>query len=91
MAEKANVIVPASFALPFGAFEKALKKDPETKANLDACLKIASATAKSNDVELRRKALAMARRVVSEGVELPDDFAKELEAAIEQTSKSSTN
>ena len=91
VAEKANVIVPASFALPFGAFEKALKKDPETKANLDACLKIASATAKSNDVELRRKALAMARRVVSEGLELPDDFAKELEAAIEQTSKSSTN
>ena len=89
VAEKANVIVPASFALPFGAFEKALKKDPETKANLDACVKIASATAKSNDVELRRKALTMARRVISEGLELPDDFAKELEAAIEQTSSSS--
>jgi len=41
-------------------------------------------------VELRRKALTMARRVISEGLELPDDFAKELEAAIEQTSSSSS-
>ena len=86
VAEKANVVVPSSFALPFGAFEKALKKDPETKASLETCLKIANTTTKTNDLELRRTALEKGRRVVREGLELPDDFAKELEAAIERTS-----
>jgi len=86
VAEKANVVVPSSFAVPFGAFEKALKKDPETKASLETCLKIANTTTKTNDLELRRTALEKARRVVREGLELPDDFAKELEAAIERTS-----
>ena len=86
VAEKANVVVPSSFALPFGAFEKALKKDAETKASLETCLKIANTTTKTNDLELRRTALEKARRVVREGLELPDDFAKELEAAIERTS-----
>ena len=86
VAEKANVVVPSSFALPFGAFEKALKKDAETKASLETCLKIANTTTKTNDLELRRAALEKARRVVREGLELPDDFAKELEAAIERAS-----
>ena len=86
VAEKANVVVPSSFALPFGAFEKALKKDAETKASLETCLKIANTTTKTNDLELRRAALEKARRVVREGLELPDDFAKELEVAIERTS-----
>jgi alpha-glucan, water dikinase len=91
VAKAAGCVVPVSFALPFGSFEKALKKDPETKKALDQCLKIAASTVKTNDIDLRREALAMARKVVSEGLELPDDFAQELESAVAETSSSTTS
>ena len=70
-----NVVVPGSFAIPFGTFERALEEDEETRRSLAAAVEsIAAAT----NAEERRNALETARCVIRDELVCP----RELEASL---------
>ena len=74
----ADVDVPASFALPFGTFERALVADENTRKNLDvAVLAIAAAKSASE----RREALASAREIIATQLMCPKGLEVELTKA----------
>ena len=70
-----NVVVPGSFAIPFGTFERALEEDEETRRALAAAVESISA---ATTAEERRSALATARSIVRDELVCP----RELEASL---------
>ena len=73
-----NVDVPASFALPFGTFERALERDDETRAALDVAVAAIDA---ATSAESRREALSDARDIIATRLVCPEELEDALAAA----------
>ena len=73
--------VPASTALPFNAFEKALAADPATNAKVTAALSAVAAADAAGDAAARRAALDAMRSTIAYDLAMPDDLVAPLAAA----------
>ena len=73
--------VPASTALPFNAFEKALAADPATNASVTAALSALAAADAAGDAAARRAALDAMRSTIAYDLKMPDDLVAPLAAA----------
>ena len=74
----AGVDVPGSFALPFGAFERALAEDTETRAQLDAAVRAIDSSTTASE---RRDALAHAREIIATQLVCPSGLEAPLTRA----------
>jgi hypothetical protein len=73
--------VPASSALPFNAFERALAADAATAAKLTAAIAAIAAADASGDAAARRAALAETRATIEHDLAMPADLVAPLTAA----------